>query len=135
RSIVCPEALNTYDEPAGAIAIRNGGFAFARSTTLIGSPLCRETMLHTSTAALIDDRAPSLTARTRYSDAGLLRPDGLKPPPLSLRSFLNASTSAPTPSRTRPPGAGSRGPSDASYPPCLRCRRRAGSPQANNGRP
>src|SRR5262249_45240425 len=66
--------------PAGATPTRNGGFALARSTTLIGNPLCSDTMLHTSTAALMVDRAPSLTARTRYSDAGLLRPAGLNPP-------------------------------------------------------
>src|ERR1700676_3496615 len=69
RSIVCPEALKTYDEPAAATITRNGGFALARSTTLIGKPLCSETMLHTSTAALMEVKAPSLTARIRYSDA------------------------------------------------------------------
>src|SRR6516225_2053033 len=77
RSIACPEALKIYVDPASATAIRNGGFALLRSTTVTGKPLCRDTMLHTSTAALIEVSAPSSTARRRYSDAGLLRPAGL----------------------------------------------------------
>src|SRR5262249_38768625 len=37
RSIVCPEALKTYDEPCGATPTRSGSRARSRSTTLIGS--------------------------------------------------------------------------------------------------
>src|SRR5262245_57725518 len=80
RSMVCPEALKTYDAPLGASPTRNGGRARSTSTTLIGKPLCSDTTLHASTARLIADRALSATARIRYSEAGLLRPVGLKPP-------------------------------------------------------
>ena len=54
--------------------------ARSRSTTLIGRPLCSDAMLQASTAALIGDSSPSRTAFSRYSEAGLLRPVGLKPP-------------------------------------------------------
>src|SRR5215207_8076109 len=77
RSISWPDALNTYEAPLGARPIRNGAQARSRSTTLIGSPLCSDTALQTSTAGLIEPSAPSVTARTRYSDAGLPRPVGL----------------------------------------------------------
>ncbi len=80
RSIVCLEALKTYDAPAGATPTRNGPRARSRSTTLIGKPLCRDTTLHASTATLIDESVSSRTALSRYSEAGLLRPVGLKPP-------------------------------------------------------
>src|SRR5262245_20898787 len=79
-SMTCPEALNTYDADDAAMLTRNGARARSRSTTLIGNPLCSETMLHVSTARLMEDNAPSRTALMRYSDAGLLRPVGLKPP-------------------------------------------------------
>lgn len=77
RSMLCPEALNTYCEPAGAMPMRNGARARSRSTTLMGSPLCRDTALHASTAVLMEPSEPSPEARTRYSEAGLPRPVGL----------------------------------------------------------
>ena len=56
---------------------RKGAFARSRSTTLMGSPLCSETALQASTAALMEPSEPSPAARTRYSEAGLPRPVGL----------------------------------------------------------
>ena len=62
---------------AGATAMRSGGCARSRSTTLMGRPLCSETALQASTAALMEPSTPSPAARIRYSEAGLPRPVGL----------------------------------------------------------
>ena len=68
-------------------------------------------MLQASTAALIGDSSPSRTALMRYSDAGLLRPVGLKPPWRSsartasrTASSLRSGTAASGASRAAPSG-------------------------------
>ena len=68
--------LDPFPFLIGLAAASNAGSA----ATLIGNPLCRLTALQASTATLMLDNAPSLDARSRYSEAGLLRPVGLKPP-------------------------------------------------------
>src|SRR5437763_8362725 len=79
-SISWPEGLKTYLVPAAATPTRKGGRALSRSATLIGKPLCSDTILHTSAATLIVPSRASPTALMRYWDAGLLRPVGLNPP-------------------------------------------------------
>src|SRR5262249_58763653 len=69
-----------YSAPAGATPTRNGSRARSRSTTLMGRPLCSDATLQASTATLIGPSRPSAVALRRYSEAGLLRPVGLKPP-------------------------------------------------------
>ncbi len=92
-SMLWPDALKTYAVPTGATSTCHGSRAWSRSTTLMGRPLWRETMLQTSTQRLIVPSALSATALRRYSDAGLLRPVGLKPP-WRRRSRTRARTSS-----------------------------------------
>src|SRR5512139_3890084 len=75
-----PEGLNTYVVPAGAIWIESAPLTLLSSTREIGSPDFSDTTLQMSTSGLMVGHRPSANAATRYSDAGLLRPEGLKPP-------------------------------------------------------
>src|SRR5690606_41212879 len=77
---VFPGGLNTWVAQGGAVPTPTGAVAKSESITLMGNPLCSETALQASTATLIEESPPSLAARSKYSEAGLLRPVGLNPP-------------------------------------------------------
>ena len=63
RSISCPDALKTYVAPPARRRSGTAALRESRSTTLIGSPLCSDTALHTSTASV--DRAERALGRRR----------------------------------------------------------------------
>ena len=78
-SISCPDALKIYRSPELAGLIESGASTRSRSMTLMGNPLCRDTILQTSTAILMELSRPESAALTRYSEAGFPRPVGLYP--------------------------------------------------------